>query len=50
MKENIACEIPYLVDISDEIKQGKNEALFVSIVSLMDWVKYCHYVKFLIIK
>lgn len=28
MKENIACEIPYLVDISDEIKQGKNEALF----------------------
>lgn len=28
MTENIACEIPYLVDISDEIKQGKEEALF----------------------
>lgn len=28
LKENIAGEIPYLIDIADEIKQGKNEALF----------------------
>lgn len=28
LKENIAGEIPYLIDIADEIKQGKSEALF----------------------
>ena len=28
LKENIACEIPYLVDLLDEVKQGKENALF----------------------